>query len=42
MPAVVAWLGKMIVDTVVLAAETQAPADRHLAIMYVVVESKEF
>ena len=37
MPAVVAWLGKMIVDTVVLAAETQAPADRHLAIMYVAV-----
>ena len=39
MPAVVAWLGKMIVDTVVLAAETQAPADRHLAIMYVVAEA---
>lgn len=39
MPAVVAWLGKMIVDTVVLAAETQAPSERHLAIMYVVAEA---
>ena len=38
LPGLLAWLGKLIVDAVVLAAETGAPADRRQALVYVGME----
>ena len=38
LPAAVAWLGKLIVDAVVLAAQTGAEADAERAITYVLIE----
>jgi ABC-type multidrug transport system fused ATPase/permease subunit len=38
LPAAAAWVGKLIVDAVVLAAETGAAADQRTALIWVVVE----
>jgi len=38
LPAALAWVGKLIVDAVVRAAQTGADADRDRAVMWVVVE----
>lgn len=38
LPAAIAYVGKLIVDAVVLAAKTHAPADRDQAVTYVVIE----
>ncbi len=39
LPAAVAWVGKLIIDTVVLAIETGADGDVRLAVTYVGVEA---
>ena len=38
LPAAIAWVGKLIVDGVILAAETGAVADRDQALLWVVLE----
>lgn len=38
LPAAIAWVGKLIVDAVVLAAQTGAVVDRNEAIYYVAIE----
>jgi ATP-binding cassette subfamily B protein len=38
LPAAIAWVGKLIIDSVVKASQTHSPADRMLVFRYVVIE----